>query len=470
MSRFITPLWLAGFTLLAAVGLDWCEGLTWYDQHRIEQIGLLSVVAFGGLTVWRQDLVAIIMRLPLWVRVAFVCFFGLGMLSVITASYPRLAALEWATLLLLLGLTLLLARHASQTSALFDVWAFRLVVALAVVIVLKIMAGYMAAMIVIKHLDSVMLFEGTFSNRRFFGQVASMLMPLLAYPLLRGGLSRSAQAALLLLLAVWWMLVIVSGTRGTWMALAVAAGVLMVVPCRAGVRWLGIQGGALGLGVLLYAGLFLWLPSWLGQNAAQESRWANLATLNGREVLWALAWVQIQAHPWLGIGPMHLAAIRNDFGAHPHNTILQLAAEWGLPALLALIVPVGVGVMRLLARLRGQAALPNFLLVCLAASLLAASAQSMVDGVIVTPYTQTLLALVSGWTLGMYFRTAVGPPTVPDTRLLQLGVPAISILALVMLLNGIFPEALHRAEVTRTYVEAGNLLVPPRYWAVGWIP
>jgi O-antigen ligase len=392
--------------------------------------------------------------------------------SVTEASYPRFSALEWATLLLLLELVLLLAMEVRLVNVSFDRWANRLVVALAVVIALKIMTGYLAAILEAKRLDTIMLFEGTFSNRRFFGQVASMVVPLLAYPLLRGGLSRSAQAALFSLLAVWWMLVIVSGTRGTWMALVVAAIVLGVFAWRACVGWLKIQALALGMGALLFGILFVWLPVWIGLDASLENRLINLTTLSGRGVLWSLAWAQIQAHPWLGIGPMHLAAIRNDVGAHPHNAVLQLAAEWGVPAALALILPAISGVLRLLARLRQQQqdASFNLLLVCLTASLLAASTQSMVDGVIVIPYTQTLLALVAGWALGVYFRGASVMPIASCSRRMRFGVPVLSVLALTGLLNGIFPEVFNRAEVTQAFVDAGNQLIPPRYWAVGWIP
>jgi len=332
MGRFITPLLIVSLTLLAATGLDWDAELTWHDQHRIGQIGLLGGVVLGVLTIWRRDMAASAIRLPRWVGLAFAGAFGLGLVSAIAAAYPRFAALEWATLLLLLGLAWLLARQARQASVLFDMWAIRLVVALAVVIALKIMTGYLAAMLAIGRLDTIILFEGTFSNRRFFGQVASMAIPLLAYPLLRGGLSRSAQTALFALLAVWWMLVIASGTRGTWMALAVAAVVLGAFAWRACAGWLRIQALALGAGALLFGILFIWLPVWFGLDAALENRLLNLATLSGREVLWSLAWTQIQAHPWLGVGPMHLAAIRNDFGAHPHNAVLQLAAELGVPA------------------------------------------------------------------------------------------------------------------------------------------
>lgn len=470
MGRFITPLLIVSLTLLAATGLDWDAELTWHDQHRIGQIGLLGGVVLGVLTIWRRDMAASALRLPRWVGLAFAGAFGLGLVSAIAAAYPRFAALEWATLLLLLGLAWLLARQARQASVLFDMWTIRLVVALAVVIALKIMTGYLAAMLAIGRLDTIMLFDGTFSNRRFFGQVASMAIPLLAYPLLSAEMPRAQRGGLFVLLAVWWMLVIVSGTRGTWMALAVAAVLLAAVAWRASSGWLRIQTWALGVGALLYVVLFVVLPTWLGLDASLESRLSRLSNLNGRAELWALAWAQIQAHPWLGIGPMHLAAIRNDFGAHPHNAVLQLAAEWGVPAALALILSAAVGMQRLLTRLRQQKASPNVLLVCLTASLLAACAQSMVDGVIVIPYTQTWLVLVTGWALGVYFRDVVATPVVPDSRMLRLGIPALSLLALAALLNGIFPEVLNRAEVTQAYIDAGNLLIPPRYWGVGWIP
>ena len=470
MCYFLTPLLIISLALLAATVLDWDADLTWHDQHRIEQIILLGVMAFGVLSIWRQDFAASIMRLPGWVRMALAWAFGLGLVSAIMASYPRLAALEWATLVLLLGLGLVLAGRAWLGGVTFDTWATRLVVALAAVIALKIMTAYLAAMIAMGHLDTIMLFEGTFSNRRFFGQVASMLVPLLVYPLLFGGLSKYARVAVFALLAMWWMLVIVSGTRGTWAALLLASVILALWAWRAVWPWLKLQLGAFSLGALLFLVLFVWLPWLVGRGASIEGRLSHLSALNGRAELWTLAWAQIQEHPWLGIGPMHLAAIRNNFGAHPHNAALQIAAEWGVPATLALILPATAGMLHLLARLRQREVAPNVLLVCLTASLLAAGVQSMVDGVIVIPYTQTLLALVAGWALGVYFRDVAVTPVILGSHKMRLIIPVLSMLALAALLNGVFPEVLNRAEVTQAYVNAGNLLIPPRYWAVGWIP
>lgn len=447
------------------------NAMLWHDRQRIGQVVLLLLLAAGAATIWRGALFNALGNLPRPVRWALGIGFALGGVSVGLSEFPRFAGLEWATLLLLLGLALVLADQARLGGRHFDVWATRLLVVVSGVIVLRIMMGYLAAMSQGVQLDSIALFTSVFSNRRVFGQVASMAIPLLAYPLLAGSGTRAQRWCVFVLLAVWWMLVIGSGTRGTWMALAVAAAVLASFAWRACVGWLRIQVAALGVGALLFWILFALLPVWLGQDATLENRLSNIESLSGRSELWAMAWAQIQAHPWLGIGPMHLAAIPMKFGAHPHNAVLQLAAEWGVPAALALLVPAVFGVQRLLARLRHQQqASPNLLLVCLAASLLAAGTQSMVDGVIVMPYTQIWVALVVGWAMGVYFRgVAVSTSIVADSRM-RLVMPGLSLFAIALLLNGIFPEVLYRAQATQAFLEAGNNSIPPRYWMVGRIP
>ena len=479
--RLLGLLLLTGLALFAGPvfeflpDVNWHGGpvanaMVWHDRQRIEQAVLLAVVAVGGATAWREALFDILVNIPRPVRWALGLGFALGGMSAGLAEFPRFAGLEWATFLLLLGLAFVLAGEARLAGARFDVWAMRLVVAVSGVIALRIMMGYLAAMQGGMRLDSIALFTSVFSNRRVFGQVASMAIPLLAYPLLKREMPRAQRWGLLALLTVWWMLAIASGTRGTWTALAVAAVVLAAFSWRACVGWIRIQAIALGAGAVLFAILFVWLPNWLARDATVENRWANIDSLSGRGELWAMAWSQVQAHPWLGIGPMQLAAIPMKFGAHPHNAVLQLAAEWGVPAALALLLPAVFGMLRLLARLRQQPA-PDPLRVCLAASLLGAGAQSMVDGVIVMPYTQVWLALVVGWALGVYLRdAAVLSPGAPGPRGMRLGMPIASLFALALLLHGVFPEALHRVEATRDFLEAGHDSVPPRYWLVGRIP
>lgn len=460
---------MTGLALFAGVAIDFVPELIWHDQQRMEQIVLLLIAALALATIWRKSLLVALARLPTPSSLALALGFTLGCTSAVLAVYPRFAVLEWGTLLLLLGVALVLSEQTRLGGVGFDTWAIRLVVALATVIALKIMTGYAATIMEGARLNTLLLFEGTFSNRRVFGQVASMAIPLLACPLLGAEMPRVRRWSLFALLAVWWMLVIVSGTRGTWMALGVAAVVLAAVAWRASSNWLRIQTWALGAGALLFAVLFVGLPAWLGLEASLENRLARLSDMNGRAELWALAWEQVHTHPWLGIGPMHLASIRNDFGAHPHNAVFQLAAEWGVPAALALIVPAVTGLFHLLAKLRRQEKSADMLLVCLTASLLAASAQSMVDGVIVIPYSQTWLILVAGWVLGVYFRNGTRVTVIPDSRIMLLGISVLSLFAFATLLNGVLPEILNRAEATQAYADAGHL-IPPRYWGVGWIP
>jgi O-antigen ligase len=469
-SREFRPLlFMTGLTLFVGIAIDFAPELIWYDQQRIEQIALLLIAALAFATILRKTLTISLARLTIPSYLALASGFTLGAASITLSAYPRFAALEWSTLLLLIGVVFALAEQSRIAGASFDIFTTRLVVALTTVIVLKILAGYLAAIFVMKHLDTVMLFEGTFSNRRFFGQVASMMIPLLAYPLLRTGLYKRVRILLFTLLSLWWMLVIASGTRGTWMALAISAALLAIFAWRACAGWLRVQALAFVAGALLFGIMFIWLPNWYGLDASLENRLSNLVTLSSRDVLWSLAWVQIQAHPWLGIGPMHFATLRNDVGAHPHNAILQLASEWGIPAALALIFPVMTGMLNLLTRLRRTTSPPNILLVCLTASLLAACVQSMVDGVIVIPYTQTLLALIAGWALGVYFRDIPMMPVAATSRMQRLWVPVLSVVALAALLNGIFPEVMNRVEITQAYVKTGKFLAP-RYWGVGWIP
>ncbi|HQT30648.1 MAG TPA: O-antigen ligase family protein [Thiobacillus sp.] len=460
---------MTGLALFAGIAIDFVPELIWHDQQRMEQIVLLLIAALALATIWRKSLLVTLARLPTPIRLALPLGFTLGCTSAVLAAYPRFALLEWGTLLLLLGVAFVLAEQTRRGGVGFDTWAIRLVVALAAVIALKIMTGYVATIVEGARLNTLQLFEGTFSNRRVFGQVASMAIPLLAYPLLSTEMPRVRRWSLFALLAVWWMLVIVSGTRGTWMALAVAAVVLAAVAWRASSGWLRMQAWAFGAGALLFAILFVGLPAWLELDASLENRFVNPATLSGRGELWALAWGEIQAHPWLGIGPMHLASIHNGFGAHPHNAVLQLAAEWGVPAALAFVAPVAAGLFYLLLRIRRQETSVNALLICLTASLLAASAQSMVDGVIVIAYTQTWLVLIAGWVLGVYFRDGARAPVISDFRMMRLGVPVLSLFAFAGLLNGVLPEIFNRAEVTQAYADAGKL-IPPRYWGVGWIP
>lgn len=465
------PLLFLEFALLLGPIVAFSANLTWHDQQRIEQIILLYLLTLGSFFIWRVEVADIWGRFPRWVSLSLVLGLGLGLVSVLSAEYPRYAGLEWASLTLLAWCAVVLGGQSLGEGVAFDRWATRAIVLAAIFISLKTMIIYWVALSA-DIFDIRKLFSLSFNSPRFFGQAASMLLPILAYPLLTGRLTRPKAGATFLLLAVWWMLAIASGTRGTWLAMLTAAGILALVSWRASQSWLRVQTVACLVGLGLFAVFILWLPEIAQQHGMiSENRLRNITSLSKREEIWALAWQQMRDHPWLGIGPMHLAAIKNSVAAHPHNALLQLGAEWGLLATLALVTPLIYAMGALLSRIRKQHNDSNDpLLVCLGASLLAATTQSMVDGVIVMPYSQTLLVFVCGWTVGAYFRAQETAETPDFSRVKWYAIYLVPIFALGLMAWGIFPEILNREEITRQLLNSGVTYFYPRYWVHGWIP
>ncbi|MFK3799878.1 O-antigen ligase family protein [Pseudomonas sp. NPDC088444] len=252
-------------------------------------------------------------------------------------------------------------------------------------------------------LDLALLVEG-FSNRRFYGQFQTFTLPLLAVPLLLPGLRRSTKAWVLALLGIWWLIAIVGGTRGTWLGMAVAGAVMLACGPQ-GVRWLRWQVIAAFAGLVLYWVLFSVLADFLGIELVNSASGRLTTTLSARDVLWSQAWEMIRAKPLLGFGPMHFANIHNPIAAHPHQAILQWASEWGLPSTILVGWLVLRGVWAVFRHIRTKSASServDLLRICLFASLVGALTQSMVDGVIVMPYSQLWLSIVVGWLMGIH--------------------------------------------------------------------
>lgn len=469
LDKSFVLLMLLGLALISGVSVDFAPEMIWHDQQRIEQLIFLAIFSVGIATIWRKKFRVSLAYLSPSIGGAVGLFFLGGAVSTMFAAYPRFAALEVVVFLLLMVSALVLAVDSKNVNKRFDVWAMRLVLTLAVFIALKSMMGYVAFIFGGVRLDTLALFESTFSNRRVFGQVASLLIPLLVYPVLDRALSRSARLSAFFLLAAWWMLVIVSGTRGSWFALAGGAFLVAAFAWRSSLDWLRIQALGLVAGAGLFVFLFIGVPSCLGVTALIENRFSDIANLSGREVLWSLAGQKIQLNPWLGMGPMHFATLRNDFGAHPHNAILQLVVEWGLVAW-ALLLAMGYGLFRMLFKLRHQVVSRRLLHACLTVSLFAATIQSMVDGLIVIPYTQLCLVLVAGWAIGVINRDVAEKPVAAESLAQHIVVQMVFTFTLAILLYGVYPEILNRVEVTESYLNADNALPSPRFWGVGWIP
>ena len=448
---------LFALIVFSGAAFDFSADWLWHDQQRVQQIVLMVCVA--GLVVARGHTVSLCGGFTRTTQLGWLMVFSLGLLSAVGALELKFSFLEWATFWLLLLFALLVAQSYRQDTNQVEKVGLVLLAAVAAAVASKILIGYAAAVVEGVRLDTLLLFEGAFSNRRFFGQLATLLIPLLAWAVL---VNRRFAVAWFIVLAAWWMLVLVSGTRGSWVALGVAHFVLFVWAGRRAWPWMRVQFAAAGLGGVAYWLLFFLVPGWLGVEAGVENRLDNLSTLSAREVIWGLAWRNAMEHPWLGVGPMHFAAYPNPVAAHPHNAVLQLAAEWGFPAAIAALALVGYGLWAFMRPLRQEG---DVLRLALAVSLVGALVQSMVDGMLVIPYTQTWLALIAGLALGVHFQRRTLPVPSPS---LDWGVRGVTLFALAALLYGVLPDLFHRAEITAAYLETHDSLTP-RFWAQGWI-
>ena len=458
-----------------AINIDLAPALTWHDGQRLAQLVffLLMVVLLAMLPGLRRQSLLAWAGLPAAVRIALGLAFGLGLCSALLASLPRWALLDWG----LHGLWLVTAMAVAGQSRDPATGLNRLLVmaflALATAYATSSFAVYLASLLVGPNygvgFNVRELYTG-FSNLRFFGQVETMLLPFLLLPAMWWGRSRVRLVLLWLVPAYWWMLAVGSGTRGTWVALLVGILAAVLFGGAAGRIWLRWQAGGLLAGLACYAVLILGIPLLVDVPTTFMHRADDILSLSRREDLWSASVMLALQHPVLGVGPMQFALHATEVGAHPHNAVLQWAAEWGLPAALAFTLVFAYGGLSFAADLRrsaGQAITREALVrVALLAALAGAAAQAMVDGVLVMPVSQMLLVLLCGWVLGMQ-QSTLAPSGIGVLRRV---LAALFLLAAVLTTaSGVAPELGHIEARQKAYLERfpeGHVLLP-RFWAHG---
>jgi O-antigen ligase len=307
-----------------------------------------------------------------------------------------------------------------------------------------------------------------FSNQRFFGHWVTLALPLLVVARQRSAADHCRALLLDFVAGLFLCFVIASGTRGSWVALLAVA---LVSPFAGG------SGRRLAYGIIRFGtvgtvlyGLMFWLaPKIACGEAGLEglSRIAEGAALSGREVLWSLAIEGIIARPLLGAGPMMFSALHNGFAAHPHNLILQLAYEWGIP----LTLLAGFFALRFLfGQLRICRSYNDPLRVALLASIVGGLVHAQVDGVLVMPFGQTLFVLLCAWLAslgGAGAAQSTSDATSDGSRAFRF-VLLLMVFAQFWLVS---PELTRLEEWEQeTLGAAGTGLYLPRFWAQGVIP
>lgn len=273
-----------------------------------------------------------------------------------------------------------------------------------------------------------------FANVRFFGQYQAYALLLITLPMKLLRLTRSWRAIVYLIAINFWALQWMVGSRAVWAGF-VAAIILVAIFMRNGrMRWLAEQAAiALAGGVifLLFSTFLLSTPNATPIPVANSIVQRGDESLSVRITLAKAAMGMIVEHPLAGVGPgqygLHYSTTN---AAHPHNTPLQLLAEYGLvagSAGIALCVALVVFAIRQLRSKAGRE--PDMTTVSLAAALVMGLVDSLFSGNLVMPHSQVLFCVLAGWIVG---RSDPGvTPTVPadQLRLRRTGLVGLAMLA-----------------------------------------
>ena len=433
----------------------WHPDLDWHDQQRIYQLLLLTMGAVSLMLLGN-------IQLPNLAFLMLYSIFVIGLVASWSAEWPGWAVKEWSRYIGLLLLPLTVGTLADKFK--IKILLLSLIAFVGFAHVLQFLIYYASAFISGMYLlDADLLFNG-FSNPRFFGQFQIMLMPILALLALELSQQKRKWLAVVLLgtLAVQWCIALTLGGRGLWLGLAVSHIALIIIN-RSFCRLLFLQFIAATLGASLFLVLFRLIPEWL--DLSPTLRDSLRVTLSGRGPIWQWAWDMAVANPWFGVGPMHFSATLNPIAAHPHQVILQWAAEWGFVATLFAMLLAGWGVVHGALYLRRNMA-ENYD-AALWSAIVGALVLAQVDGVFVMPYTETWLAILIGLALAQWSAQA---QQVQQTRLQRYGVMLLALPVLVILGRELLVEAPRIAEVSHAYRIEHKSGYVPRFWQQGWIP
>lgn len=417
-----TAPWGALLLLGVALGspLLWLDILFQNGYHDTQRwLQLITLIVVGILTLWR---IAFGVQPPpsFWVSgnrlLVSICL--LGLVSAYRSARPEVAAFEVGLFFFLILAMWVIASEASssfsKTLQAVLIWT----VLGSLLYQFKAIITYGAALFSGVISGPGYLIPG-FDTYRFFNHGQTITLPLLGLAAcLAGDETRLRRAVSWLALVGWWALLFVSAGRGTLVGVVAAAAIVGVAFGLRAWPWIRTMAlGALG-GLVVYVVMYVFIPLLYGLpslgflEGVVERSVNNMGSRRGP--LWSCAYDMLVAHPWFGGGPMHYAQICAplNIAAHPHNWVLQIAAEWGLLALACACAAVVLGLRSLLQcmpALESRDKRNQAILTCWLATAIAIMVDGMVSGLLVMPVSQLWLVVYLGLSVGWLRSFHAGP-------------------------------------------------------------
>lgn len=466
MSRYLS--WLAMslvlYLVIFSLNYNVLGYLSSHDEKRLLELLLISLALLWLImtSLEAKDC------LPIWktrYHLTLTLVIILAIISALLSASPSHALLEISVFVGLFYLSLFMAALWRQYSLLLvHIWVYALFLG-ALFYMVAFYTGYIASFITAMPLHWPEPFFG-FSNVRFFNQYQLWTLALLCLPSLSFTVRHPlVRRSLSVIFSAWWLLLFASASRGVLLAWLCAV-ILTGIGYRQ-LAWPLLKRQFMGfsVGLLAYCLLFKALPLLLKGGLITSTVFRN--STYDRLDLWQQALTMIQNHPWFGVGPMHYAYYPNTIAAHPHNSILQLAAEWGLLATGLLLLVATQGLFCWLQRFTIktlQTSEHQHLVIVLFFTLIACASYSLVDGVLVMPLSQVMMALVIGLMIGLYYDQS-------DKNLCKphISQQVFAAITLITMLWSAWPELLPRLLDNQTQIPRGYQTIGPRFWQEGGI-
>jgi O-antigen ligase len=455
-----------------------------FNFHRIAELIIISVamiyVVFNNIYQLEKN----------YVGLSVLAIVVLGLVSSYLSPSPRYAVLEISLFYgLLCSVFVVASVTTSENSKTIRIISIALLFAAGFHIV-GVLAAYSASLIEGIPIMWYHLFYG-YSSVRFFNQFQIWTFPLVLLAYISIPKEYKFQRGFVVaLISFWWMLLFLATSRGAFLAVFLAMITTLIIYRGIAKKIIWLQVIFAIVGYICYLVLFKWLPTFSLYGEQLPAQLSELTRTGSviRFQLWQDTLSMIKDNPWFGVGPMHFAWYpnsilpdpRNNYmqwgvgAAHPHSSVLQWAAEWGVPSLILMLNIIFYGLFRWLQRfnvtsLVKKSELDQLIPMALFCSFIAGLGYSLVSGVIVMPQSQLMLVLIAGLMLGRYHCDGKGLPNKSNTST-NLIFRGSSIIFLAALWFSVWPSVVERLstiDIVDTRVMEVN---GPRFWQRGGIP
>lgn len=450
--------------------LESFAGLGPYNSKRLlEVIVLVYLALLSTIQVSEQ-------RPPSRILIqAFSIIFILGLVSSLVSTNP-----VWGIVEVVLFFLMVIGIHSIgsiyQENPVFHSKAIIVTISMTALAYLPVfLAGYLAVIVEgIPKMDADLF--GTFSNIRFFNQFLTWTLPLLPLAIILSTPKNRTKVKLLTytIMGFWWCMAIVSGSRGSMLGLAIGSFTVLLIFRRNAVQWAKYLFIGLIIGSMVYAVLTYLIPFIMGNNDALQVYYRSLTNnANMRVDIWVDALMQLKSSLLLGIGPMQLACDSANIRevSHPHNSLVQIVVEWGIPtALLFFVICTTVFFkwIRRASMLLAQGTTPQMIPVALTASLVSAGVHSLFSGIIVMPTSQLLLVLNVGWIVGIYSASSI--ESTSAVKVLEINFYRVATVATVIYITLFVLSEVYSLNISNEYSTgevSPHSLLKPRFWQQG---